>query len=79
MIGYSLTFMGLEWKIEGCKQIGSASHVCGLLLWFSNVLLGILQDVNSLGGIMEVVHQIQANTSFVEPFLCIAYFGGIFY
>jgi hypothetical protein len=53
--GYSLTFIGLEGKIEGWKQIALASHVCGLLLWFSTMLLGIFKNVSSLGGIMEVV------------------------
>jgi hypothetical protein len=43
------------------------------------MLLGIFQDVSSLGGIMEAVHQIQVNTNFVEPFLFIAYFARIFY
>jgi hypothetical protein len=51
----SLTFLGLEGRIEGWKQIGVASHVYGLLLWFLVVLLGIPQDVSSLGGIIEVV------------------------
>jgi TRAP-type mannitol/chloroaromatic compound transport system permease small subunit len=76
---YSLIFLSLEGRIERWKQIGLASHVCGLLLWFSAMLLGILQDVSSLGGIMEAIHQIQINTNFVEPFSCIAYFARIFY
>jgi hypothetical protein len=53
MAGYSLTFMGLERRIEGWKQIELVSHVVGLLLWFSTMLLGVLQDASSLGGIME--------------------------
>jgi hypothetical protein len=79
MVGYSLTFIGLEGKIEGWKQIGLASHVCGLLLWFFAMLLGILKNVSFLGGIMEVVQWIQASTSSIEPLLCIAYFARIFY
>ncbi len=55
VVGYSFTFLGLEGRIEGWKQIGVASHVYGLLLWFLVVLLGILQDVSYLGGIIEVV------------------------
>jgi hypothetical protein len=47
--------LGLEGRIAGWKQIGLASHVCGLLPWFSTMFLGILQDVNSLGGKMEAV------------------------
>ncbi len=79
VVDCSLTFLGLEGRIKGWKQIGLASHVCGLLLWFFAMVLGILQDVNSLGGIMEAVHRIQINTNFVKPFLCIVYFAKIFY
>jgi hypothetical protein len=79
VVGYSFTFLGLEGRIEGWKQIGLASHVCGLLLWFSTMLLGIIQYVNSMGGMMEAIHQIQASANSMEPLLCIAYFARIFY
>jgi hypothetical protein len=55
MVSCSFTFLVLERKIEGCKQIELASHVCRLLLWFFSMLLGIPQDVSSLGGIMETL------------------------
>ncbi len=43
------------------------------------MLLGIFQHVNSLGGKMETIHQIQANTNSMEPLLCIENFARIFY